>query len=240
MIFLKAFVNKPFRTIYGSICSCIPDTILNVFGFSKVIYVLSCLITSAIIAIASILFCTVCIAVSDELPKTDYLLNIFFDTVREAWSDMFDDTVPTSVNDTISTAADTISPIVDDTMFSIANDTMSTSLANIHTHTKPTKITTIHEDNIPFYFPAQQHPRYQAVHMWSPSGRFSAIHYPTRLCNHNNPLLLGYSPRIDVGLHWHRHFNTIINGVLFEFSERVYPAQPNYLRIYTQVNIRSL
>ena len=205
------FLNKLFKTIYKSICSCIPNVIFNIFGFSKVIYVLSCLIASAIIVTASILFCTVCIAVSNELPKTGYLPNVFFDMVWKVWPGAFDGTV-------------------------------STSLANIHTHTKPTKITTVHD------FPVQQRPRPQAAHMWSPGGKFSIVHHhgfstvrhPMRLCNRNDSLLLGYSPRIDTGLHWHKYFSTRINGVLFEFSERAYPVQPNHLRIYTQVNIRGL
>ena len=214
------FPNRLFNAIRNLVCFCTPNVIFNIFGFSKVIYVLSCLIVSAIIVTASILFCVVCTVALNGLITQDYLLRMLGDVARFMESPIRDYNVSTVANDT---------------MPAVANDTMSTTLSNIYTHKKPTKIITIHEDNLPLHFPVQQHPRHQAVNIWSDGGGFSNIQHPTRLCNRNNSLLLGYLPRIDleshgfVVLHWYKDFGIRVNGVLFEFSECAYPTPPTHV-----------
>ena len=211
MILNERHIKVLFEVIYNSICSCTPNVIFNIFGFRKVIYLLSCSITITIVWLSVCI--TTYIAVYALLER-EYLLNafsVFLDLLWRVVSSMFD-------------------------------NTMLTNLVNIHTYTKPTKITIIHD------FPMQQRPRHRPTRMWAPGGRtttiryhgFSAIYHPSRLCNRNSSLLLGYLPCIDTELHWHKRFNTRINDLLFEFNGHAYPVQPNHLSIFTRVVVYNL
>ena len=248
-------INRLFNIIHNFIRSCIPNVFFWISGVSEIVHALSWLLTITILLFVPILVWIICIVVVIELVKYDYLfghalVRAYWDTFEYTASTVVDDTISATVNDTMSTVVDdtisaavndTMSTVVDDTISAAVNDTMSTSLSNIYIHKKPTKIITIHEDNIPLHFPVQQHPRHQAVHMWLSGSnglwrdRYLAINHPTCLCSRNNPLLLGYSPRIDLEahdyalLHWNHTKFIRIGDILFEFSECAHPIQPTHV-----------